>query len=110
MTAPACLHCAAAPERRHQESTGLIMWICPVCNNRGDAHPVEARALATWHLVNDPEFPLHTCKGQGVARFFTRGGKWGARCACCDFVTEGIATIEGARASWASAVRLKCAS
>lgn len=105
MAALACLHCGVAPERRHQESTGLIMWICPVCNNRGDAHPVESRALAAWHLVNDPEFPLHTCKGQGIARFFIRSACWGSRCPCCDFVDEGYATIEGARAGWARAVR-----
>lgn len=105
MVALACLHCSVAPQRRHQVSTGRFMWICEVCNNRGEAHPVESRALASWNLVNDPDLPPHKCKGQGLARFFTRGGRWGARCGCCDFVLDGIATIEGARASWASAAR-----
>lgn len=86
------------------------MWICPACNNRGEAHPVEARALASWQLVNDADLPLHACKGKGIARFFTRGGRWGARCGCCDLVIDGIATIEGARASWASEAREACAN
>lgn len=107
MSSTLCQHCSVAPERRHQESTGLVMWICPICNNRGDATPSEARALASWDLVNDPEFPLHTCKDQGVARFFSRAARWGSRCPCCDFVDEGYATIEGARAGWARAVRVQ---
>lgn len=105
MTAVPCVHCEIPPERRHQVETGRYMWICPACNNRGEAHPVESRALASWQLVNDADLPVHTCKGQGVARFFNRGGAWGARCGCCDLVIAGIATIEGARASWASAAR-----
>lgn len=105
MTAVACLHCSAGPVRRHQPETGLYMWICPACNNRGDASPSEARALSTWQLVNDADLPVHGCKGEGVARFFIRGGKWGARCGCCDLVIAGIATIEGARAAWARMTR-----
>lgn len=105
MNACPCQHCATAPERRHQVETGLIMWICPACNNRGEASTSEARAIASWHLVNDQDMPAHNCKGEGVARFFSRGGKWGARCPVCDYVDEGYATIEGARAGWARAVR-----
>jgi hypothetical protein len=105
VSAVACLHCQAAPERRQHPTTLLVMWICPVCSNRGEAHPVESRALASWQLVNDADLPLHNCKQQGAARFFMRGGRWGSRCACCDFVADGYATIEGARAGWARAVR-----
>ncbi|MNJ09773.1 hypothetical protein D3C81_1474970 [compost metagenome] len=105
MSALPCLHCSVAPERRHQVESGRVMWICPVCNNRGEAHPVEARALSSWNLVNDADMPAHTCKANGVARFFSSGGQWGSRCAGCDFVDHGYATIEGARAGWARAVR-----
>ena len=38
-------------------------------------------------------------------RFFMRAAKWGSRCAGCDFVDHGYATIEGARAGWARATR-----
>lgn len=100
-----CIHCQVPPERRQQPGTGLVMWICPVCNNRGEATPVESRALASWGLVNDREMPLHTCKSQGVPRFFIGGGKWGSRCAACGFVDHGYGSLEGARAAWARAVR-----
>ena len=105
MTASACLHCGAAPERRQQLASGFFLWVCTACNNRGEVHPSEARALASWHLVNDPELSTHTCKGKGVARFFIRSARWGSRCPACDFVDEGYATIEGARAGWARAAR-----
>ena len=100
-----CLQCGGSPERRHQPGSGLFLWVCAVCSNRGEVHPSESRALASWNLVNDPELPPHTCKGKGVARFFIRSASWGSRCPCCDFVDEGYATIEGARAGWARAVR-----
>lgn len=105
MTACACIHCQVPPERRKQEGTGLVMWICPVCNNRGEATPSESRALASWNLVNDEDMPRHTCMGQGVARFFISAGKWGSRCPCCDFVDHGYGSLEGARAGWARAAR-----
>lgn len=110
MTAVDCIHCATAPERRHQVETGRYMWICPACNNRGEASPSESRALASWQLVNDEDLPPHSCRGKGLARFFSRAGKWGARCPGCDLVIDGIATIEGARASWPSAARQACAN
>lgn len=97
-----CIHCQAPPERR--EKGDLVMWICPLCNNRGEA-ACERRALASWNLVNDEDMPLHTCKGKGVARFFVSRDQWGSRCHCCDFVDHGYATLEGARAGWARAVR-----
>lgn len=105
MTAPLCIHCQLPPERRQQEASGLVMWICPVCNNRGEATPCERRALGSLGLVNDADMPRHNCKGEGVPRIFASGGKWGARCACCDFVDHGYATVEGARAGWARATR-----
>ncbi|HCE6978419.1 TPA: hypothetical protein NHP34_006068 [Pseudomonas aeruginosa] len=105
MTAAPCIHCQLPPQRRAQEATGLVMWICPACNNRGDATPSESRALSSWNLVNDADMPVHTCKAQGVPRFFISGSKWGARCPGCDFVDHGYATIEGARAGWARATR-----
>ncbi|MFG9836394.1 hypothetical protein [Pseudomonas aeruginosa] len=79
MAAVLCIHCQVPPERRQQEGTGLVMWICPVCNNRGEVTPSEGRALASWNLVNDEDMPRHTCIDQGVPRFFISGGKWGSR-------------------------------
>lgn len=105
MTAPLCIHCQLPPERRQQDCTGLVMWICPVCNNRGEATSSERRALASWGLVNDEDMPRHSCKGDGVPRIFASGGKWGARCGCCDFVDHGYATIEAARAGWCRELR-----
>lgn len=105
MPAASCIHCQVAPERREQPGTGLVMWICPVCNNRGEATPCEARALSSWHLVNDADMSLHTCRAKSVPRFFISGAKWGSRCPGCDFVDHGYATIEGARAGWARATR-----
>lgn len=105
MAAPLCLHCQTPPERRHQVEPPRYMWVCPACSNRGEASPSESRALASWQLVNDEDLPAHGCQQKGRARFFVRGGKWGARCPGCDLVIEGIATIEGVRASWASASR-----
>ncbi|HFH4653110.1 hypothetical protein [Pseudomonas aeruginosa] len=100
-----CIHCRVPPERRLQEETGRIMWICPLCSNRGEAVACERRALASWQLVNDEDMPRHTCKGEGVPRFFVSRERWGSRCPCCDFVDHGYATLEGARAGWARAVR-----
>lgn len=105
MAALPCIHCQLPPERRQQAETGRVMWICPACNNRGEAVVCERRALASWSLVNDEDMPRHNCKGAGVPRFFTSGGQWGARCPCCDFVDHGYATIEGARAGWCRALR-----
>lgn len=103
MTAPLCIHCQVPPERRQQSCTGLVMWICPVCNNRGDATPVEGRAMYSWNLVNDRDMPPHACQGHGAPRFFVSGGKWGSRCAHCGLVDHGYGSIEGARAAWARA-------
>lgn len=105
MTPAACLHCGVAPERRQQASTGLVMWICPVCSNRGEATTSEARALSSWHLVNDADMPAHDCKGAGVPRFFVQRGQWGARCPACDYVDHGFGSIEGARAAWVRSMR-----
>lgn len=101
----ACIHCQLPPERRQQAGTGLVMWICPVCNNRGEATPSEARALSSWQLVNDADMPPHTCKAPAPLRFFISAAKWGSRCPGCDFVDHGYATLEGARAGWARATR-----
>lgn len=105
MPAVSCIHCNVQPERRLQEATGRIMWICTLCSNRGEAVTCERRALASWGLVNDPDMPLHSCKGEGVPRFFASCGQWGSRCPCCDFVDHGYGSVEGARAGWARAVR-----
>lgn len=105
MTACLCIHCQLPPARREQAGTGLVMWICPVCNNRGEATPSEARALSSWQLVNDADMPPHTCKAKAQPRFFISAAKWGSRCPGCDFVDHGYATIEGARAGWARATR-----
>lgn len=105
MTAQLCIHCQVPPTRRQQTGTAFVMWICPVCNNRGEATPSEARALSSWQLVNDPDMPPHTCKAKEQPRFFMRDAKWGSRCAGCDFVDHGYATIEGARAGWTRATR-----
>jgi hypothetical protein len=101
MTTVLCIHCSSAPIERRQEGTGLIMWICALCSNRGDATRCAARAKASWQLVNDPDMPVHTCKAKATPRFFMSGGKWGSRCPGCDFVAPGYATIEGARSAWA---------
>lgn len=105
MTAALCIHCKMPPERREQAATGLIMWICPTCQNRGEATRCETRAQASWGLVNDEDMPRHNCKGAGIPRLFMSGGKWGSRCAACDFVDHGYGSLEGARAGWCRSMR-----
>lgn len=93
-----CLHCASAPERRQSPTSSMIMWICPVCNHRGEASSSEAYSAATWEQANNPELPLY--QFQGRPRFYQRGGLWGVRCTITGAGQHGYHSLSGAVAGW----------
>ena len=100
----ACSQCGQAPEHRVDPEKGLHMLICQGCLYHGGAHKSERYAFAAWGLVNDDDLSRHRCAQASPPRFFQRSRAWGCRCGC-GLEVSGIATIEGARASWESAVR-----
>lgn len=101
MTLPACIHCDQDPERRERD--GRVMFICPVCNARGDAATCETWAAASWRQVNRDDLPIHGCGHR--PRFKAREGKWWACCTGCQHLTGGFMSIQGAVAGWARSLR-----
>lgn len=99
-----CSQCGALPERRLDPNTAMRVYVCTGCKHRGDLTRSEARALGTWHLINDSDLPRHGCKAAPAPRFRQRGGLWGAYCSC-GFEDAGYHTIEGSRAGWVRALR-----
>ncbi|MCW6036809.1 hypothetical protein K4A83_11125 [Spirulina subsalsa FACHB-351] len=79
-----------------------MMFICPVCNSRGEAATCEIWAAATWREVNR-ELPLHTCGHR--PRFKAREGKWWACCTGCQHMTGGFMSLQGAVAGWMRSLR-----
>lgn len=94
----ACAHCDSAPERREDEATGRIMFICPVCKHRGEASTSEVYSAATWGKANARTLARHC--SDGVPRFYQKGGEWGVRCTVCGQSGLTIETFEGAVACW----------
>ncbi|MCK2185722.1 hypothetical protein [Halomonas getboli] len=101
MTLPSCIHCEYAPERR--ESGDRVMYICPVCNGRGDASTAEAWAAASWCQVNRDD--LSACRCGHRARFRARDGQWWACCTGCQHRVGGFMSLQGAVAGWARSLR-----
>lgn len=104
MAALACSQCGALPERRLDPNSDMRVYACPGCKHRGELTTSEARALASWNLINDPDLPRHGCKPSPAPRFRQRAGLWGAYCSC-GFDDAGYHSLEGARAGWARALR-----
>lgn len=104
MAALVCSQCGALPERRLDPRSDMRVYSCTGCKHRGEATTSEPRARGSWNLINDPEFPRHTCKAAPLPRFRQVDGKWGAYCSC-GFNDAGYHSIEGARAGWVRALR-----